>query len=283
MKSRNRLIGWTLVYAVLILVLVVGAQACHRSADSKAATQVSTLAMTPAQKSLWRLAADQDRAPGLSKLEKTNVVTARRASPVSNQAIQTPSVGPDFPSGVTSALKITASPGLDSADLRLPAIVSDVDASGERVTLDLGGNRTLTFAARAGGRPIGLARGDRVSVDYRANNERFDRRQTLAVRAPNGSGIARIRETGQKPLTINIPLFSLEVTQSGPSSTSVDVRVGDTHKTLMPGEVAQVNGMTVGIIASRGVTGRGAKTLEGSAYAIEVIAWPTALSGVRGR
>jgi hypothetical protein len=31
--------------------------------------------------------------------------------------------------------------------------------------------------------------------------------------------------------------------------------------------------MTVGVIASRGVTGPEVKTLEGSPYAIELIAW----------
>src|SRR5262249_46694644 len=105
MRSKDHLIRRALAYAALTPILGLGALGCHRSPDSKLATHVSTLPMTDKQKSLWQQAGNQDRAPGLSKLEQGNVVTARRSSPVVSQPSQTPSVGPDFPPGLTNGLR----------------------------------------------------------------------------------------------------------------------------------------------------------------------------------
>jgi hypothetical protein len=257
-----------------IPMLLVGVQGCRRSPDSKIAAQLSAQATTPEQTRLWQQAADQRLATGLQKLEKTDrPVTARQSSAVANQAVGTQSVSPSFPTSVANALRITSTAGLDNANLSGPATVTDVDASGEQLTLDLGNKKTITFIARIGGRPFGVARAAKLSVEYHARDQRLNRLQILAVRAMDGTGIARITETGRKPLTVSVPLFDLEATQSGQSYTSVDVRVGSARRTLAPGDTTQVGGMTVGVIASRGLTGPDAKTLEGSPYAIELIAW----------
>ncbi len=240
------------------------------------AIQLSNLATTPEQARLWRQSADQGLATGLSTLERTDrPVQSRQPSTAPNQAI--PAQGAGIPAGVVSAVRIISTAGLEeSAAYDGPATVSDVSA--ERLSLNLGGNRIITLQARAGGRALLIMPGDTVRVDYRVRNERLNRRQILAIRALNGGGIARVTESGPSPVTVAVSLFGLVATQvSGPPYTSVDVRVGNgnARKTIVPGEIAQIGGMTVGLMASRAITGPEARTLEGSPYSIDLIAWPS--------
>ncbi|HET9834536.1 MAG TPA: hypothetical protein VFP91_22590 [Vicinamibacterales bacterium] len=259
----------------LTAVLVFGVEGCRRSPESKIADQLSKLSAAPEQKRLWQQAADKKLAVGLQRVERSNrPVTVRLSSPIADQTQQAP-INPSFPTTLVSGLRITSTSGLVVPNLTGMAVVTDVDSTGERVTLDLGGKRTLSFVARVGGKPLGVAPGDQVRIEYHASDEHIGRRQILAVRANSGSGIVRITETGRKPpLTVSVPLFDLDVTQSGQSYTSVDVRVGNARKTMRPGEKAQLGGMAVQVIANRAVTGPDAKTLEGgNPYAVEFIAW----------
>jgi hypothetical protein len=159
--------------------------------------------------------------------------------------------------------------------------VTGLDATGERVTLDIGGNRSITFQARAGGRPLQIMLNDAVRIEYHATSRQLERRQILAVRAPNGSGIARITETAEKPVLVRIPMFDLEAYHVTPSagargglpSSGVTVRVGTETRTMTPGQMLPIGGMTVGLLSSRAPGGRASANVEGSPYGIELIAW----------
>jgi hypothetical protein len=271
MTFEARTLPARLVFAAIASMLSVVVGGCKRQ-DTKIAEQLSTLSTTPAQQRLWKQAADQGVTRGVLRLDKTNrPVRARQSSTVANRAIPQRGAGPYFPPTVTSAVRITTTSGLANADYQGPARVTTVDPSGEGLTLDFGNNKTITFQARVGGQTLGVMSGESVSVDYRARSERFNRRQIIAVRAPNGRGIARVTETGAGSLKVSVPLFNLAASQG--TGTSVDVSVGSASKTMMPGETAQIGAVTVNLIASRAVTGQDALTLEGSPYGIELIAW----------
>jgi len=247
---------------------------CRRSPDTGIAEQLSKRSTTTEQARLWQQAADQQLAPGASRLEQTTQpVVARQSLAVSNQVIQARGVGPDFPAGVMTALRITSIAGLENAEFKGMGVVTDVNANGERLSLDLGQNRTITFAARADGKAVafGVTRGGMLNVEFRARSEPSER-EILAVRAPNGPGIARITETGRQRLTVRVQLFDLSAAQVADQS-SVDVHVGSAQKRMVPGETAKLGGLTVNLIASRALTGPLSRTIEGSPYAIELIAW----------
>ena len=272
------MISTRMAVVVMIPLWSLAVQGCRRPSESRMAIQVANTATTPEQARLWREAADQGLATGLLNLEQTDrPVQSPPSAGAANQAIPAQGGG-GIPASVVSALQVLSTVGLENAEFSGPARVSDVDASGERLSLDLGAGKTITFQARAGGRALAVMRGDVVQVEYRARNERFYRRQILAVRAPDGSGIARITETGSAPLTVSVPLFQLVATQlSGQPPARVEVRVGPgasaVRRPMSAGEMVQVGGIMVGVMASRAITGPESKTVEGSPYAIELIAW----------
>jgi hypothetical protein len=260
-------------FVVMTLILAMALQGCRRSPERKTAEQLSKLATTRDQARLWQQAADQGLTAGLAKLEQTDrPVQSRQPSTVDNLTIPPAAQNPAIPAGVVGTIRIISSTGLENADYNGSATVADV--SGERLSLDLGERRTLVFQARADGGPLGVMKGDMVRVECRFRNERINRRQILAVRAPNGRGIARITETGSSALSVTVSLFGLVAKQAmGQSPTSVDVRVGGARKVMVPGEIAQIGGLTVGLLTSSAITGPEAQTLEGSPYSIDLIAW----------
>jgi len=266
-----------LLVVVAIALALVGVRVCGRSPESKIARQLSALATTPEQRRLWREAADQNLAIGVTRLDKPQLpVRRRQPSTVTNHAIPAQSVINSIPATVTSAVQIGSTAGLVNANFSGPATVTDVDATGERISLDLGQKRTIRLQARAGGNALGVMRGEMVQVVYRSRNgnDRFNRQQILAMRATNGKGIARISETGDGPIKVTIPLFDLEITQGTASvATTVNVRVGTDRGIAVAGKTVQIGAMYVALVMSRAVTGPEAVTLEGSPYAVELIAW----------
>ena len=260
---------------VLILpMLSLGVQACQRPPERRMATELSKLATTPEQARLWQQAADQGIAAALLKLERPGEsVRSRQTSSAANQAIPQ-AQGSVIPAGVVGGLRIISTSGLANAEFVGPARI--VAVTGEQLSLDLGNKRTITFQARVDGQALGVSPGQTVRLEYRVRNERFNRRQIVAVRAPAGPGIARITETGPSPVSVSVSSFGLVATQvraRNGAYTNVDVRVGTDRKTIAPGDIAQIGGMTVGLMASRGTSGREARTIEGSPYSIELIAW----------
>jgi hypothetical protein len=264
---------------MLVLLALTVMSACQ-SRESKIAAQLSKLATTPEQARLWQQAADQAQAPGLTNVEQADrPVATRQPSTGPNSSIQLQGTGL-IPANVTSAIRILATSGLQNGEFAGPAVVRDVDASGERLLLDLGNNRSVTLQARTGGRPLGVKRNDTVTVDYRAGEDGDNRRQIVAVRAPGGAGVARITETGSRPLTVSVPLFSLVATQyaaepgRGVAAARVDVHVGSEQRPLPAGASTQIGGVTVVIVANRvPSTAPAARLVEGSPYALEIVVW----------
>jgi hypothetical protein len=274
---------WRVLLLLLaaVLILVFSIEYFRRSPEAALARRIAARATTGEQRRLWTQAADRGSAIGLGRLGQPRQPVQRRApSTVVSQAVPSRGAGL-IPPGVVSALRIIATAGMENVSLDGNTVtVSSVDATGERVTLDVGGNRTITFQARAGGRGLQLMLNDLVRVEYHASNGQMERRQILAVRAPNGTGIARITETAEKPVIVRIPMFDLEASQltpvvaarGGPPSTGVSVRVGAETRRMTAGQMLQIGGMTVGLLASR-TPGAQPANAEGSPYVIELIAW----------
>jgi hypothetical protein len=175
-----------------------------------------------------------------------------------------------------TALRIVAAPRVGPAGFSGEATV--VDVAGERINLDLGQGRMLTFVARAEGSPIRTAIGDRVQVEYRVRSDPFDRQQVLAVRTQSGGGIVSVLESGTMPVTVSVRLFGLVARQAGEANRGtmdVDVRVGEDPATrIKSGAIVRFRGLAVGLRASTARANANPNTLEGNPYSIDLVAWP---------
>ena len=175
-----------------------------------------------------------------------------------------------------TALRIVAAPRVGPAGFSGEATV--VDVAGERINLDLGQGRMLTFVARAEGSPIRTAIGDQVRVEYRVRSDPFDRQQVLAVRTRSGGGIVSVLESGTMPVTVSVPLFGLVARQVGEAfrgTIDVDVRVGeDPAMRIKSGAIVRFRGLAVGLRASTARPNANRNTLEGNPYSIDLVAWP---------
>ena len=91
-------------------------------------------------------------------------------------------------------------------------------------------------------------------------------------------GVAQAIESGNAPVTLNLPLFRLVARQSEPPSRRVLMRVIDSNgressATMEPGQTAQVGGLSITLLGSIAVEGPRAGRLEGSPYSISVLVW----------
>lgn len=257
-------------------LLLVGCSRATPPKDSKqAAERLSELAKTPAQAQLWKEAAEKGTAAGIGRLPvpERPVATRKRVTPPSRTAVPQ---RVSLPPGVEGAVRIVAAPELEAGSFS--GLADVVHIEGERIDLDLGQKRLLTFYARARGGPIQTKVGEKAQVDYRVRDDPFDRLQILAVKSPGGDGIVSVLEGATKPVTVQVPLFRLVASQVGnpdKGSMSVDVRVGETRKTLMPGQIAEFPGLTVGLLASSAYVGSETYRVEGNPYSIDLVAWPS--------
>lgn len=264
----------------VVIVLAGGAltvAACARQTPARQAADTArreaTVAATAEQARLWREAADKGLTAGLQRLPVVERPVERRSQ---SQAVsqQVPAQPVVIPAGVLSAVRILAAPALSAEGFVGSAAVRSV--ADDRLDLDLGLQRILAVLARAGGKPIPTSAGDTVQVDYHVRTDPRVPRDVLAIRTTAGKGIVSVVQGGNGPVTVTVPLFGLTARQIGsPPSMSVDVGVGDAHRTMAAGETAQIGGLNVTLLGSSAYTGESAERIEGSPYSINLIAWPS--------
>lgn len=236
----------------------------------------SELTTNQEQARLWKEANKQ----GLEKIpQPENPVQLRQQPGVANTAIQTKAQ--PLPQGLQGGISVIALPQLGDADAKAFANSVRVrSVEGERIELDVGGQGVLSFYARARGGPLRAGSGEEARLDLRYRDDPFNRQQILALRMANGDGIVSALDTGDKPITLTIPLFQLIARQLRPTERyhmDVEVSVSGETQTLKPGQLAEFRkaGITVGIVGSDVFTGEGANAVEGPPYALNIVAWPT--------
>ena len=263
------------VIAGALTFTLLATSGCSRQTPAQqaadAARHLADTAATPDQARLWREAADQGLAVGLEQAPAAGGLVARRvtATAVSQQIVPQPVI---IPEGVQTAVRILAAPAVVPAGFNGTATVVGVD--GYRIELDFGQQERLVLLARAGGKPIATQSRDRVQVEYRTRRDPRTPGDILAIRTEAGGGIVQAVQGGNEWVTLTVPLFRLTARQSGsPQAMTVDVGVGDAHRTMREGETAQVGGLNVTVIGSSAHTGEAAERIEGSAYTLNLIAW----------
>jgi hypothetical protein len=251
-------------------------QDTRRPAAKDAADQMSRLSADPKQAELWRQAA----ARSSGNLEQVPVaarpVQLRDRATGASQPTQPKAV--TLPPGMPNALRIVNVPELPRGAFAGSARITRVE--GERVELDLGENRVLSLLVRSQSSPLRAKAGDSAQLELRLRTDPHDRAEVVALRGPARDGIVSVLESGPKPVTVRVALFSLTATQVGnPARGSMDVQVtaGDERQVLSQGRVAEFKraGLSVGVVASLAVTGEDVNREEGQPYSLRLLAWPT--------
>ena len=267
-----------------IIVITIFALAALGSCGSKNqrkdaasdAQKQSELTNNQEQARLWKEANKQ----GLEKVPQPDQPVQLRQQPgVANTAVQTKAA--PLPQGLQGGISIVTLPQL-SGDYE-KAFTSGVrvrSVEGERIELELGGQGVLSFYARARGGPLRIKPGEEAQLDLRYRDDPFNRREIVALRLTGGDGVVSALDTGDKPVTLTIPLFQLVATQSGTPEKdlmSVVVTVGGERQTLSPGQLVEFSkaGIMVGIVGSHAVTGERVNAMEGPPYALNIVAWPS--------
>lgn len=202
-------------------------------------------------------------------------VTVRQRLVAENRVVQPQPF--QFPKELIAGVRITSAPMLPQG--RFAGEVQIARIENERIEVDLGGGRILSFYARAGGNPLRTVAGEKVQLDYRSNDDPFDRREILALRMANGDGILSVLESGYTPVTVQVPLFDLTATQLAKvqnDTAEVDVRVGKERKVLAQGQIEDfpASQLSVGLVTSIAYTGASVARAEGNPYSIRLVAWP---------
>ena len=269
----NKLILITVVLSVALV------SSCGRSRRGDAASDAqkqSELAANQEQARLWK----EGNKNGLNHIPRPEQpVQVRQRSVINDVAVQ--SKPAPLPQGVPGGVSIISLPQLPETDGR--TFASEVRVrrvEGEQIELDLGGQGTLAFFARARGGPLRASTGDVAQLDLRLREDPFNRQQIMALRLANSDGIISALDMSDKPVTISIPLFKLIATQTGTSEKhlmNVTITVGGERKVMSAGQVQDFAdaGLTVGVIGSDAFTGDMVNTIEGRPYALHIIAWPT--------
>jgi len=271
-----------IISSFILAILFTGAckrsgQGSQNAADNT--NKIAELATDPEQQRLWRAAMEKNnQANTLGNVPVPgDAAVQNRAHPtMPNQQLD--GKPQPLPPGMAGGARFIKTPNLEGAEFRNAVRVKSVE--GEQIELDLGGPGTLSFYARARGGPIRATAGDTAQLDYRFRDDPFDRQRILALRLGNGDGIVSALDSGDKPVTISIPLFELTASQTGGSernAMSVTVTVGGEQKVLAPGQIVDFEraGVTVGIIGSAAFVGDEAPRAEGRPYALNIVAWPT--------
>lgn len=259
---------------VALLVLGSGCQARPPADPQRVARSQAALTGDTVQARLWRTAAERPASQSQPVRPVDTVVTSRvrvqtPSRQVSGQAVT-------FPAEMRGGLRVDAMPDLPGGSYVGAARV--VQASGERVELDLAGGLRLGLLARARGGPLRLAANEEVQLEIRIRAEPADRQRIVALRSRDGDGIVSILETGTKPVSVSIRLFGLVARQVGNAERGtmpVEVQAGGERRTLTQGQVIDLAsaGLTVGLIGSTALTGGDRFQAEGNPYAIDLIAW----------
>src|SRR5207302_1007001 len=123
------------------------------------------------------------------------------------------------------------------------------------------------------GKPLPLTAGAKVTVEYRLRQDIRSPREVVGIRTERGEGVAQAVESGNDPVTLNLPLFRLVARQSEPPSRRVLMTVVDDNQhqstaTMEPGQTAQVGGLTITLLGSIAVAGPRAGRVEGAPYSV---------------
>lgn len=266
-----------LVIALLAVAFVgsCGPKTQRQDAASDAQKQ-SELATNQEQARLWK---EGDKR-GLEQIPRPGQPVQMRQPPgVNNVPVQ--SKPAPLPQGLQGGVRIISLPQLSDAAVK--SFANEVRVrrvEGEQIELDLGGQGILALYARARGGPLRASTGEAAQLDLRFREDPFDRQQIMALRLANGDGIISALDTGDKPVTISIPLFKLIATQTGASEKhlmNVVVTVGGERQMLSPGQILDFPraGLTVGLVGSDAYTGETVNAIEGRPYALHIVAWPT--------
>jgi hypothetical protein len=264
------------VILIVACVCVVMVGACSRAVppqkSKKVAETIAERVTTPEQARLWRAVSQESSVDlAVAGIPRQPVENRRRAS-VPNRGTTPHAV--TYPPEVRGALRVLAVPQVKGGQFVGAGKV--IQTRGERIDLDLGQNRTLALQVRVHGTAMRARSGDIATVEYRAQDDAFDRHQVIAVKVPSGDGIVSILEGGRGPVSVRVPLFDLRAQQVGDvekGQMRVDVRVGASQRTMASGQVAQFPGLTVGVLASSAYVGPDSYRAEGNPYSMDLIAW----------
>lgn len=262
---------------IRLFPLLAGAacMACYGEprGSADAAEAQAALLTDSGQAQLWREAAAGDLPPGLEALrvdaapvrDPDQVVVPDRPAQVAQEA---------FPASVTEGLILHAVPELDEPYAGA-AQVTAVD--GEFITLDLGGERTVRFQAKARGGPLLVNAGEQAQIALRVGDP-FARDDLLALRLEQDDFVyTLVGNTG--PVRLSVPSHSLVAAQVGEAegnTMAVSVTIGRETQRLQQGQEADfAAGLAVRVLASVAVQGEAANALPGRPYRIELIAWRT--------
>jgi hypothetical protein len=152
-----------------------------------------------------------------------------------------------------------------------------IDVSGDRVDLNLGQGRTLSFLARVGGQPLGVAAQQPVDLTFKSRPGVFNRQQILAVRTGTGKVIVSAVENSDTPVVLRVllPPLTLVASQTGEplnGSMSVVVEVDGDKDNVPPGRSGRIGGVSISLLGSIARPPR-SFAADGSPYSIDLIAW----------
>ena len=259
-----------------VTLAVAIAPGCRQSPESRAAEaaeNTSELAVSQQQAQLWQNAAAKG-SPGLERVPTVEQPVERRRQSPPGRSTPVPRQPITIPSGVQNSIRIVEFPADPAKSYEGPATV--VDASGDRIRLDLGSKRILTVLAQAGGAPVRVAAGETVRVAYRSDIDPLAQDVIIGIRNAAGAGIVNVVRAGIKPVEAIVPLFNVTAQQTGTEPTS-PVRIsapGLAPRDLITGQIGDFGGFSVFIVGSAGV-GKGADVaqIDGTPYALNVMVW----------
>src|SRR5437870_4889516 len=151
--TRPSNVHFLIIVVAIAVVAWVAFLTFRPSPESRRALALSKLAVTSEQSRLWRQAADRKAAVGILNLSVSQAsVPKRQPSTIANQPVAPRPAG--IPPEVATAVRIIATADLQNADITGQATVLEADANSQRVMLDLGKGKRITFLARIAGQPL---------------------------------------------------------------------------------------------------------------------------------
>jgi hypothetical protein len=260
-----------------LLLGVVGAIALlvWWSRPASLADQISTQAVSPEQARLWKDVAARGTPASLERLAQTDSAVQRRRPP--QLSAQPVPGGASLAPGVETGLRVVSAPESAGPPMLIAGQAKVDTVVGDRVELDLGNKRRLVFVARLSGKPLNVAQGQAVDIDFQWRPSVFDAQEILAIRTQAGAELITAAQSSAKPVVLTVTLPSLVITaaQIGKpekGAMNVVVTVGGGKAVLTPGQTAPVGGRSVKLIGSLAEPAN-AGAIDGSPYSIDLIVW----------
>jgi type II secretory pathway pseudopilin PulG len=265
----RRVIVLLLVIAIAVIVIVWWQRPPSR------ARRIAAHAATAEQTRLWQQVAAKG-TPGLERIPVPATPLQRREPARPSPQGPTPNP-PRLPPGVVNVARVIATS--ETGPWAFSGKAAVVGVSGDRVDLNLGAGRTLSFLARVGGQPLGVAAQQTVDLTVKSRPGIFDRQQILAVRTAAGKVIISAVENSDTPVVLRVllPPLTLVASQTGQpidGAMRVVVDVGGDTDNVPPGRSGQVGGVSFSLLGSN-ARPPGSSAADGSPFAIDLIAWRT--------